>query len=113
MHRPTYGCHHKTYYLFPSWMLTFGYNQIWIYGPDSKMKSFMTNRGLFLYKFMSFGLKNDGAIYQRKYIMKLNLNMFVFGVGSGNFLGFLINQRGINSNLEKIKELIYIYMKEV
>lgn len=44
--------------------------------------------------------------------MKLNLNMFVFGVGSGNFLGFLINQRGINSNLEKIKELIYIYIYE-
>ena len=42
-----------------------GYNQIPIYLPDEEHTSFITDRGLYCYKVMPFGLKNAGAIYQR------------------------------------------------
>ena len=38
--------------------------------------------------------------------MKLNPLECSFGVGSGKFLGFIVNSRGIEANLEKIKALI-------
>ena len=38
----------------------------------------------------------------RAYNMKLNLNKCVFGVTAGKFLGFMVSQRGIQVNLEKI-----------
>ncbi|KAK0575038.1 hypothetical protein LWI29_033100 [Acer saccharum] len=41
----------------------------------------------------------------RRYKMKLNPSKCVFGVPSGRFLGFLVHQRGIEVNLEKIKAL--------
>ena len=40
--------------------------------------------------------------------MKLNPLKCVFGVGSRKFLCFMVNQRGIESNLEKIKVLLDI-----
>ena len=42
----------------------------------------------------------------RKYQMKLNPLKCVFGVGSGKFLGFMVKQRGIKANPEKIKDLL-------
>ena len=42
-----------------------GYNQIPMYLPDEEHTSFITDRGLYCYKVMPFGLKNVGAIYQR------------------------------------------------
>ena len=41
------------------------YNQIMVDENDQKKTSFITSRGLFCYKVMSFGLKNAGATYQR------------------------------------------------
>ncbi|XP_048424650.1 uncharacterized protein LOC125470149 [Pyrus x bretschneideri] len=38
--------------------------------------------------------------------MRLNLNKCVFGAGSGKFLGFMISQRGIEANPEKIKAIM-------
>ena len=38
--------------------------------------------------------------------MKLNPLKCSFGVGSGKFLGFIFNSRGIEANPEKIKALI-------
>ncbi|KAM1092625.1 hypothetical protein ACFX19_020182 [Malus domestica] len=38
--------------------------------------------------------------------MRLNPNKCSFGVGSGKFLSFMISQRGIEANPEKIKEII-------
>ena len=35
-----------------------GYNQILMYEPDEKHTSFITDRGLYYYKAMPFGLKN-------------------------------------------------------
>ena len=42
----------------------------------------------------------------RKYQMKLNPLKCAFGVGSGKFLGFMVNQRGIKANPEKIDALL-------
>ncbi|XP_041015028.1 uncharacterized protein LOC121257847 [Juglans microcarpa x Juglans regia] len=42
-----------------------GYNQIRINLDDEEKTSFVTDRGLYYYKAMSFGLKNVGATYQR------------------------------------------------
>jgi len=41
----------------------------------------------------------------RKHNMKLNPEKCVFGVSSGKFLGFLVSQRGIEVNPDKIKAI--------
>ena len=38
--------------------------------------------------------------------MKLNSMKCAFGVGSGKFLGFMVNQRGIEANPKKIRALL-------
>ncbi|KAM1316345.1 hypothetical protein ACFX2F_019994 [Malus domestica] len=42
----------------------------------------------------------------KRYRMRLNPNKCSFGVGSGKFLGFMISQRGIEANPEKIKAIL-------
>ena len=42
-----------------------GYNQILVKKEDQEKTVFVTSRGLYCYKVMSFGLKNAGATYQR------------------------------------------------
>ena len=42
----------------------------------------------------------------RKYHMKLNPLKCAFGVASRKFLGFMVNQRGIEANSEKIQALL-------
>ncbi|KAM1148227.1 hypothetical protein ACFX15_028368 [Malus domestica] len=131
-----------------------GYNQILMNPPNQEHTTFTTNKGLYCYKVMPFGLKNAGTTYQRlvnsmfaeqigksmevyvddmlvkskhadqhitnlsetftilkRYRMRLNPNKCAFGVGSGKFLGFMISQRGIEANPEKIK--VILDMKEL
>ena len=38
--------------------------------------------------------------------MKLNPGKCVFGVASGKFLGFMVSQRGIEANLEKVQAIM-------
>ena len=38
--------------------------------------------------------------------MKLNPSKCVFGVASGKFLGFMVSQRGIEANPEKVKAIL-------
>ncbi|XP_021817133.1 uncharacterized protein LOC110759389 [Prunus avium] len=126
-----------------------GYNQIFMSPADREHMAFITDKGLYCYNVMPFGLKNAGATYQRlvnkifseligtsmevyvddmlvksktadshlhnlsimfdvlkKYNMRLNPNKCAFGVSSGKFLGFMINQQGIEDNPEKIKALL-------
>ncbi|CAL9017595.1 unnamed protein product, partial [Prunus brigantina] len=126
-----------------------GYNQIFMHPADREHTAFITDRGLYCYNVMPFGLKNAGATYQRlvnqifaeligtsmevyvddmlvksrtandhlrnlslmfgklkQYNMRLNPSKCAFGVASGKFLGFLISQRGIEANPEKIRALI-------
>ncbi|KAM2222381.1 hypothetical protein ACFXTI_016544 [Malus domestica] len=42
----------------------------------------------------------------KRYRIRLNPNKCAFGVGSGKFLGFMISQRGIEANPEKIKAIL-------
>ncbi|KAK0570714.1 hypothetical protein LWI29_005357 [Acer saccharum] len=42
-----------------------GFNQILMHPDDQEKTAFVTERGIFCYKVMSFGLKNAGATYQR------------------------------------------------
>ena len=44
----------------------------------------------------------------RHYKMKLNAAKCAFGVSSGKFLGFMVNNRGIEANPEKIQALLSI-----
>ena len=51
-------------------MLTFldaysGYNQILMHPADQEKTAFFTDKGIYCYKVMPFGLKNAGATYQR------------------------------------------------
>ena len=38
--------------------------------------------------------------------MKLNPSKCVFGVTAGKFLGFMVSQRGIEVNLEKVRAIL-------
>nr|XP_023882263.1 uncharacterized protein LOC111994609 [Quercus suber] len=93
---------------------------------DQEKTAFITSQGLYCYNVMPFGLKNAGATYQRlskeepahlddlketfetlkRYQMKLNPGKCVFGVASGKFLGFMVSQRGIEANPEKVQAII-------
>ena len=42
----------------------------------------------------------------RQYNMKLNPSKCAFRVSSGKFLGFMVLQRGIEANLEKVKAIL-------
>ena len=42
----------------------------------------------------------------RQYQMKLNPNKCAFGVASGKFLGFMVSQRGIEANPEKVRAIL-------
>ncbi|KAI5316972.1 hypothetical protein L3X38_036679 [Prunus dulcis] len=42
----------------------------------------------------------------KQYIMRLNPTKCAFGVASGKFLGFMISQRGIKANPEKIQTIL-------
>lgn len=63
----------------------------------------MLVKGLQIEKYLS----NLNETFQtlRKYKIKLNPNKCAFGVSVGKFLGFMVSQRGIKANLEKVKAI--------
>jgi hypothetical protein len=126
-----------------------GYNQIHMDEIDQEKTSFITDRGLYCYKMMPFGLKNAGATYLRlvnkmfrdqigrnveiyvddmlvksiqtashiadlretfetlrSHKMKLNSAKCAFGVSSMKFLGFMVSQRGIEANPQKVNAVL-------
>ena len=42
----------------------------------------------------------------RQYQIKLNPSKCAFGVASRKFLGFMMSQRGIEANLEKVRAIL-------
>ncbi|XP_077210044.1 uncharacterized protein LOC143845548 [Tasmannia lanceolata] len=94
-----------------------GYNQIKMAPEDMIKTAFITQWGTYCYRVMPFGLKNAGAteehagalrkFFQRiqKFKLRLNPNKCVFGVTSGKLLGFLVSQRGIEVDPQKIKAI--------
>ncbi|KAL2235115.1 UNVERIFIED_CONTAM: Retrovirus-related Pol polyprotein from transposon [Sesamum indicum] len=126
-----------------------GYHQIQMAEEDRDKTSFVTDKGIYCYNMMPFGLKNAGATYQRlvnkmfgdllgrtmevyvddmlvnskrsqdhiedlsqafsimrSHGMKLNPNKCTFGVTRGKFLGYMISERGIEANPEKIQAIM-------
>ncbi|KAL2253131.1 UNVERIFIED_CONTAM: Retrovirus-related Pol polyprotein from transposon opus [Sesamum indicum] len=126
-----------------------GYHQIHMAEEDRDKTSFITEKGIYCYNMMPFGLKNAGATYQRLvnrmfgdllgktmevyvddmlvkskrsqdhladlaqafaimrlYGMKLNPDKCTFGVGGGKFLGYMVSERGIEANPEKIQAIM-------
>ncbi|KAL2250094.1 UNVERIFIED_CONTAM: Retrovirus-related Pol polyprotein from transposon [Sesamum indicum] len=126
-----------------------GYHQIHMAKEDRDKTSFITEKGIYCYNMMPFGLKNAGATYQRlvnqmfgdllgktmevyvddmlvksrrsqdhledlsqafsimrSHGMKLNPDKCTFGVTGGKFLGYMISERGIETNPEKIQAIM-------
>ena len=44
----------------------------------------------------------------KQYSIKLNLPKYAFGVSLGKFLGFMVSQRGIEANPEKVKAILEV-----
>ncbi|XP_073061787.1 uncharacterized protein [Primulina eburnea] len=91
-----------------------GYHQIPLTVEDQDKVSFITSEETLCYVVMPFGLKNAGAMYQRlmdrvfsKQVLwlKLNPQKCVFGVKSGKFLGYVVTERGIEANPEKVQAI--------
>ncbi|XP_020549794.1 uncharacterized protein LOC105162805 [Sesamum indicum] len=128
-----------------------GYYQIFMAKEDAEKTASVTEKGVYCYYVMSFGLKNAGATYQRlvnrmfkdhigstmevyvddmlvknkqegdhltnlrrtfdimrSYGMKLNPSKCTFGVRVGKFLGYMVSERGIEANPEKIKAIMQL-----
>ena len=49
----------------------------------------------------------------RKYQMRLNPMKCIFEVSSGKFLGFMVSQRGIEANPEKVKVILDSNLEQV
>lgn len=102
---------------------------------DQEKTYFITDKGLYCYLVMLFGLKNAGSTYQRlvnavfksqfgrsmdehlrdvaetfdtldRYDMKLNPAKCAFRVSLRRFLGFMVSKRGIEANPEKIQAVL-------
>ncbi|KAF8112115.1 hypothetical protein N665_0067s0034 [Sinapis alba] len=98
-----------------------GYNQIMLDPNDREKTTFITDQGTYCYKVMSFSLKNASTTYQclvnnmfaerlgitkevniedmivksqNEFGMKLNPTKCTFGVTSGEFLDYIVTQRG-------------------
>ncbi|WVZ89346.1 hypothetical protein U9M48_035767 [Paspalum notatum var. saurae] len=109
------------------------YHQISLAIEDQEKTAFITPFGAYCYTSMSFGLKNTGKRVEayvddlviktknaedfidnlqqafdslRKFRWKLNPTKCVFGVPVGQLLSFVVSNRGIKANPEKVKAIL-------
>ncbi|RVW22323.1 Transposon Tf2-12 polyprotein [Vitis vinifera] len=88
---------------------------------DMEKTSFITEWGTYCYRVMPFGLKNVGATYQRaattlfhdmiigmsrQFRLRLNPKKCTFGVTSGKLLGYMVSERGIEVDPDKIRAIL-------
>ena len=126
-----------------------GYNQIKMHPADQAHTTFVTDKGLYCYEVMPFGLKNAGVTYQRlvnalfedeigeamevyvddmlvkskteddhianlnrvftkllEHGMRLNPQKCILAMGGDKFLGFMVSERGIEGNPEKVQAIL-------
>ncbi|XP_050238216.1 uncharacterized protein LOC126687702 [Mercurialis annua] len=102
-----------------------GYNQVLTAQIHKAKTSFITEWGTFCYKVMPFELENAGSTYQLKakseeeyfealekfldrvikYNLRLNPKKCIFGVGSCKLLGYVVSQKGIDIDPDKVKAI--------
>ncbi|KAM1666903.1 hypothetical protein ACFX15_045254 [Malus domestica] len=83
-----------------------GYNQILMNHPDQEHIAFTTDRGLYCYKAMLFGLKNAGTIYQR-----LVNSMFVKQIGKSMEVyvdDMLVKSKHVDQHITNLSETFTI-----
>ncbi|XP_031392144.1 uncharacterized protein LOC116204206 [Punica granatum] len=95
-------------------------NTIRMVEEDRIKTTFTTMWGTFCYRVIPFGLKNAGATYQRaivtlfydmmhkeieKYKLRFNSAKCTFGANSGKLLGFVVSERGIEVDPDKVKAI--------
>ncbi|KAJ9564818.1 hypothetical protein OSB04_000784 [Centaurea solstitialis] len=94
-----------------------GYNQILMHMDDQEKTAFMTDKGIYCYKVMPFGLKNAGSTYQRLVNMMFKehlgrtMEVYIDDMlvkSERKFLGYLVTQRGIEASLEQVKAITEI-----
>ncbi|KAL0398231.1 UNVERIFIED_CONTAM: Transposon Ty3-G Gag-Pol polyprotein [Sesamum radiatum] len=101
-----------------------GYNQIPLAPEDQEKASFITDQGVFLLQCHAVWIEKCGGniptarqLYVPKpdrtehgvlkiFGMKLNPAKCTFGVRGGKFLGYMISERGIEANPEKIRAIM-------
>ncbi|XP_024032036.1 uncharacterized protein LOC112094694 [Morus notabilis] len=85
------------------------YNQIPMFHHDEEHTSFITDRGLYCYKVMPFGLKNAGATYQR-----LVNKMFTDQIGKTMEVyvdDMLVKSRRSNDHVEDLRGMFDVLQK--
>ncbi|KAA3483325.1 hypothetical protein EPI10_005509 [Gossypium australe] len=100
-----------------------GYNQIKMHPEEMDKTTFVTMWGTFCYKVMPFGLKKYGSnisksreekhvqalrklfLRLRKFQLKLNLAKCTSGARSRKLLGFVVGEKGIEINPDKVKAI--------
>ncbi|KAL6319620.1 hypothetical protein AAG906_020697 [Vitis piasezkii] len=87
------------------------YNQILMALEDMEKTSFITEWGTYYYRVMTFGLKNVGATYQRATTTIFHDMMHqdvecTFGVTYGKLLGYMVSERGIEADPDKIRVIL-------
>ena len=86
-----------------------GYNQIPMYEPNEENTSFITDRGLYCYKAMPFGLRNAGATYQRlvngmfKDLIQKSIEVYVDDM--------LVKSKMVGDHIEDMKQMFNILQK--
>ncbi|RVW86214.1 hypothetical protein CK203_046126 [Vitis vinifera] len=87
---------------------------------DMEKTSFITEWGTYCYRAMPFGLNYAGATYQRttitlfhdmmhqdvKFRLRLNPKKYTFGVTFGKLLGYMVSERGIEEDPDKIRVIL-------
>ncbi|XP_057545947.1 uncharacterized protein LOC130824940 [Amaranthus tricolor] len=86
-----------------------GYHQIPLATEDQPHTAFITSTGVYCYKSKQAGQHaadlRETFLTLQKHQMKLNPDKCVFGVTGGKCLGFLVDERGIEANLDKIRAI--------
>ncbi|KAM2680987.1 hypothetical protein EV2_012705 [Malus domestica] len=82
------------------------YNQILMNPPDQEHTAFTTDKGLYCYKVMLFGLKNAGGTYQR-----LVNSMFAEQIGKSMEVyvdDMLVKSKHVDQHIAKLSETFTI-----